>query len=90
MFGQSAEHRFVFLALLQILTVAAAALLPGEAARLWLPMLPLLMAPIGAELARWALWARLVVDTCLWLITVTICQNMTFLYMGPELDGPRS
>ena len=89
-FGQSAEHRFVFLALLQILTVAAAALLPGEAARLWLPMLPLLMAPVGAELARWPLWARLVVYTCLWLITATICQNMTFLYMGPELDGPRS
>jgi hypothetical protein len=90
LFGQLPEHRFVFLSLLQILTVAAAALLPGESARLWLPMLPLLMAPIGLELSRWPLWARLTVYVCLWLITVTICQNMAFLYMGPELDGPRS
>ena len=89
-FGQSPEHRFVFLALLQILTVACAALLPGESARLWLPMLPLLMAPIGFELSRWPLGARLTVYVCLWLILVVICQNMTFLYMGPELDGPRS
>ena len=89
-FGQSAEHRLVFLSLLQILTVACAALLPGESARLWLPMLPLLMAPIGLELSRWPLAPRLTVYLCLWLILVVICQNMTFLYMGPELDGPRS
>jgi len=89
-FGQPPEHRLVFLSLLQILTVACAALLPGESARLWLPMLPLLMAPIGFELSRWPLGARLTVYVCLWLILVVICQNMTFLYMGPELDGPRS
>jgi hypothetical protein len=48
------------------------------------------MAPIGFELSRWPLRARLTVYVCLWLVTVVICQNMTFLYMGPELDGPRS
>jgi hypothetical protein len=90
LFAHDPEHRLVFLAVLQILVVACAALLPGETARLYLPMLPLLMAPIGFELSRWPLRARLTVYVCLWLVTVVICQNMTFLYMGPELDGPRS
>ena len=69
--------------------VVLVALFPGENARLLLPMMPLLMAPIGFELSRWPLGARLTVYVCLWLITTVICQNMTFLYMGPELDGPR-
>jgi hypothetical protein len=53
-------------------------------------LLPLLMAPIGCELAGWTPRRRAVVYACLWLITVMICQNMTFIYMGPELDGPRA
>lgn len=81
--------RFVFLGLLQVVMVVLVALFPGENARLLLPMMPLLIAPIGFELSRWPLGARLTVYACLWLITTVICQNMTFLYMGPELDGPR-
>ena len=79
-----------FLALLQIFTVAAAALLPGEAPRLWMPMLPLLMAPIGLELTTWPARYRMVAYACLWLIMVLICQNMAFIHMGPALDGPRT
>jgi hypothetical protein len=64
---------------------------PGENARLMLWAMPMLMIPIGIELARgFPLGARLTVYACLWLVTAVICQNMVFLYMGPELDGPRS
>jgi hypothetical protein len=89
LFGQARAQRLVFLALLQIAVVACAALLPGETARLWMLMLPLLMAPVGLELARWPMRYRVVVYACLWLVLVATCQNMTFIYMGPELDGPR-
>jgi hypothetical protein len=88
-FTQSREHRLVFLALLEILVVAFAALLPGETARLWMLLMPLLMAPIGFELARWPAKQRMVVYACLFVVLVVICQNMTFIYMGPELDGLR-
>jgi hypothetical protein len=81
--------RLVQIGLLQILIVIAAALLPGEAARLSMLLLPLLMAPVGLELAKWSPRRRMVVYACLWLITVVICQNMTFVYLGPEFDGPR-
>lgn len=81
--------RLIFLGLLQVGMVVVVALFPGENARLLLPMMPLLMGPIGFELSRWPPGARLTVYGCLWLITTVVCQNMTFLYMGPELDGPR-
>ena len=45
--------------------------------------------PIGFELAEWPMRYRAIVYACLWLIMVVICQNMVFIYMGPELDGPR-
>jgi hypothetical protein len=81
--------RFVQVGLLQILIVAGAGLLPGEAARLWMLLLPLLMTPIGLELAGWTPRRRYILYACLWLLTVVICQNMTFVYMGAKLDGPR-
>ena len=39
--------------LFQILTVAVSGLLRTETARVWIFLLPLLMFPIGNELARW-------------------------------------
>jgi hypothetical protein len=88
-FAQTPGNRIVLLALIEIAVVAAAALLPGETARLWLLLMPLLMAPIGFELARWTIRQRMMVYACLWLILVVLCQNIAFVYMGPELDGPR-
>ncbi len=83
--------RLVFLGLLQISMAVGVSIFPGENARLMLWAMPMIMIPIGIELARgWPPGARLTVYFCLWLITVTICRNMTFLYMGPELDGPRT
>ncbi len=88
-FRRTGKHRLVQLAMLQILTIALAALLPGESARLWLPLIPLMIAPIGFELVRWPAPHRAAVYGCLWLLLIVICQNMVFIYMGPELDGPR-
>ena len=79
--------RLVFVGLLQIFMAVAVAVFPGENARLMLPMMPLLMAPIAIELSHWPTGARLTVYLLLVLITAAICQNMIFLYMGPEIEG---
>jgi len=76
----SPAGRLVLLCLLQIATVALAALLPGEAARLWLPMLPLLLVPAGLELTRWPFAARVGVYACLWLMLAVLCQNFAFVF----------
>jgi hypothetical protein len=81
------RFRLVFVGLLQVFMAVAVALLPGENARLMLPMMPLLMAPIGIELARWPAWMRGVVYLVLLLMVGVIAQNMIFLYMGPEIEG---
>ena len=87
--GASPLTRLAWLGLGQILVIWLAALLPGETARLWLPFMPLLMIPIGIELARWPAAARARLYGCLLLITISICRNMIFVYAGPAIDGPR-
>jgi hypothetical protein len=75
------RHRLlVVLALGQILLVAVLALLQSETARVWDLMLPLLMIPIGLELARWPRSARAAALATLSLVLAAICQNMLFLY----------
>jgi len=74
--------RLTFLALLQIGTVAATAFLPGETARLWLLLYPMLMVPTGFELSRWPALHRNAAYAALLLTTTAIAQNMTFLNMG--------
>jgi hypothetical protein len=69
----------VLLALGQIILVACTGLLRCETARVWAFMLPLLMIPIGLELARWSPAARMGVFACLWLLTTALAQNMKFL-----------
>jgi hypothetical protein len=87
--GRGPRDRLAQISLLQFFIVIAAALLPGESARLSMLLLSVLMAPLGLELAEWSPRRRMLVYACLWLITVVICQNMTFVYVGPEFDGPR-
>jgi hypothetical protein len=73
--------------LAQVLIAVAVAVFPGENARLMLPLMPLLMAPIGIELARWNWPARIAVFVALVLVTAAIWQNMIPLYMGEEIEG---
>ena len=89
LFGRDPRMRLALTALIEIAVVAAAALLPGETARLWLILMPLLMTVAGLELSSWPWRARLGVYACLVVALVAIGRNMTFIYMGPDLDGPR-
>jgi hypothetical protein len=81
---RSPVFRLVFLGMLNVLTAVAVAVFPGENARLMLPLTPLLMAPIGIELARWPARARTVAFATLVLVTCAIGQNMTFLNVDPN------
>lgn len=69
----------VVLVALQLAIVAVTALLPGETARVWIFMMPLMAFAAGLELAEWRLAERMVVYASMWLLLAVICQNMTFI-----------
>jgi hypothetical protein len=68
----------------QIGVVAATGLLPGETARVWLFLLPLLAVPIGEELASWPIWHKVVCYVTILMITAVMAQNMVFLHVRGE------
>ncbi len=70
--------RIVVLCLLQLLVVAVSGLLQAETLRVWNFLLPLLMLPVGMELARCSAWQRLGVFVALWLVLGAMAQNMIF------------
>jgi len=72
--------RLVMLAMAQIMVVAVTGLLQSETARVWNFMLPLLLIPVGLELSRWPVGARLLCYAALALITTVIYQKMVFIY----------
>jgi len=62
-----------------ILTVDLSGLLPGETARVWLFLQPLLIVPAGIELARAAWPWRLSILTVQWWIVVCLKAKMAFV-----------
>jgi hypothetical protein len=74
---------WVILGLVQIEVVAFASLMPGETARLWTFLLPLLLLPIGWELARWDLGAKLAVMLTMWLVLTVMTGRMQFVMTEP-------
>ncbi len=64
---------------LQIVIVGVLGLIPAETARVWIFLMPLLMFPVGEELARWSTKAKVTVFACLWLILAAIHQNLVFI-----------
>ncbi|WP_428939858.1 ArnT family glycosyltransferase [Fontivita pretiosa] len=70
----------VILALGQLVAVAVSGLLQLETARVWNFMLPLLMIPVGLELRRWPVGARLTCFAALALVTAAIHQNVKFIF----------
>jgi hypothetical protein len=81
-FGSGAWNPRAKIALLcvgQILFVAFAGLIQGETARLWIFMLPMLMVPVGMELEKWGIEARIAVYAMLLIVTIAVGQSMTFL-----------
>ncbi|HEY7091060.1 MAG TPA: hypothetical protein VH518_23385, partial [Tepidisphaeraceae bacterium] len=77
--SESASSGLIVLGVIQILIVALSGLLRVETSRVWAFMQPLVMIPIGYELARWPPGPRRLVFFCVWLATAAINQNMTFL-----------
>jgi hypothetical protein len=81
---RESQFRLVFLGLLQMAVAIAVAVFPGENARLMLPLMPLLMAPIGMELARWPMRYRMAMYATLLVILAVYNQNMVFLNVDPN------
>jgi hypothetical protein len=75
----AAEIRIAPLCVAQFVVVALIGLLPTETARIWMFMLPMLMLPIGLELARWGPGQRLAVYVALLVLLVLMCQSMEFI-----------
>jgi len=70
----------VLLCLIQPLIVAATGLLQCETARVWSFMQPLVLIPVGIELARWTNRARLTAFACLFILLVVQGRNFIFQY----------
>lgn len=77
---KSSETAIVIAAVGQFLLVAVTGLLQSETSRVWNFMLPLLMIPIGLELSRWPVSARIIALASLALVAAAIHQNMGFLF----------
>ncbi len=75
----ASSRQVAFLAIGQIVLTAVLGIVPAETARTWTLMYPLLMIPIGLELARWTSWTRVVAYGGLWFVLVCIAQNMKFV-----------
>jgi hypothetical protein len=77
---QSAPRRVnvAILGLIQIAAVGALGLIRCETARVWIFLIPLLMLPVGLELARWNWRWRMGVYLALLCVTVASWHSMTF------------
>jgi hypothetical protein len=77
--ANSTSFWIVMLCFAQLVAVALTGVLPGETARCWIFLFPLLLLPAGLELSAWPKGARLAAMGCLWLLTVLLSQNMVFV-----------
>lgn len=78
--GQRPQLGVVCLGLAQIGLVAVLGLLQAETARVWNFMLPLLVLPIGLELAGWPARYRAAALIALLAVTCAVSQNMKFIF----------
>jgi hypothetical protein len=74
------RRRVVFLCLAQILIVGLSGLIGPETWRLWLFLMPMLMVPLGLEMSKWSLGARLAVYAALLLLTTVMFQSLLFMF----------
>ncbi len=78
---QTGPPRALLLAgLLQLIVVAVSGLLPGETARVWAFLMPLVALPAGAELARWRSVPRWTAYLCMLAILTLLSQNLHEVY----------
>jgi len=77
--GVTSDKCVALICVAQFIIVAVCGLLPTETARIWIFMFPMLMLPIGLELAKWRPWERMAVYAVLLLLTAAMCQSMQFI-----------
>ena len=65
--------------LLQPVAIAMLHVLPGEAARLYAFMFPLMLVPVGLEMSTWPRKHRAIACACLWLLGAAVLRNMAFI-----------
>jgi hypothetical protein len=70
--------RLGLLVLVQVLVVAATGLIPGETARVWIFLMPLVAFAAGPELSSWSLGERAVVAASMALLLTAVLGNLTF------------
>ena len=75
--------RIALVSVSQFIIVAATGLLQTETARVWIFMYPMLMLPVGLELANWRPRQRIAVYVAVLLLTMLMCQSMQFI--GPAM-----
>jgi hypothetical protein len=71
-------RNIAILCVAQFLLVGLLGLIQCETARVWIFMLPMLMLPLGLELASWNFAWRTTTYAALLVITVAAWQSMTF------------
>jgi hypothetical protein len=77
--GWTPRARIALVSVSQFVVIALVGLLQTESARIWIFMYPMLILPVGLELAKWKPWQRLAVYAALLLLTVAMCQSMQFI-----------
>ncbi len=70
--------RIVLLVLAELVLVATTALLPGETARVWMFLMPLVAFAAGVEVGTWRSDERLVAYGAMWLLLAVVCRNLAF------------
>jgi hypothetical protein len=76
-----APRWLILVMIAQPLVVAVTALAQTETARLWSFMLPMILIPAAAEMARWRPSARAIFYAAMFLLLLVLGQNM--LFVGP-------
>jgi len=76
---KTVSEKVILLGVAQIILTACTGLLQTETARVWNFLFPLLMLPVGIELAKWNRASAAIVLICLLLIAASLQRNMTFL-----------
>jgi hypothetical protein len=77
--GWTMQAWLALVAVGQFVVIAMIGLLQTETSRIWIFMYPMLMLPIGLELARWRPGARIAVFAALLLLAILMCQSMEFM-----------
>jgi hypothetical protein len=77
--GFTYQRQIALLSVGQFLFVAFFGIVQTETSRIWIFMYPMLMLPIGLELAKWPARQRTAVYVALLLIMISIAQSMVFM-----------